>query len=118
MSDITKNPVEIPGATVPFFTYQEGETQVYEFDTSRTGPPEPMVNAMSGLKMIDDASKKLVMFNHKMPAGLFDKIGENFNIVEEMLEDGRAKVTFTYKAGESEKADLEDSDCHGDEEEA
>jgi len=118
MSEITKTEVEIPGATVPFYTYQEGETQVYEFDTSMKGPPDPMVNAMAGLKMITDESKKLVMINHKSPMGLFDKIGENFNIASEDLPDGKAKVVFTYKAGESEKANLEDTDCDGDGEEA
>jgi len=118
MSDITKTPVEVPGATVPFVTYKEGDMDVYEFDTSMMGPPEPMVNAMSGLKMITDASKKLVMINHKAPMGLFDKIGENYTIATEELPDGKSKVIFTYKAGESEKADLEDSDCDGDGEEA
>jgi len=73
-----------------------------------------MVNAMAGLKMITDETKKLVMINHKMPMGLFEKIEENFNITKEDLPDGKAKVIFTYKAGESEKADLDDSDCDGD----
>ena len=118
MSEIKKEPIEIEGATVPFYTYKEGETQVLEFDTSMKGPPEPMVNAMAGLKQITDSSKKLVMINHKAPMGLFDKIGENYNIATEDLPDGKAKVIFTYKEGESEKANLDDSDCHGDEEEA
>jgi hypothetical protein len=118
MSDITKTPIEVPGATVPFVTYEEDGIEVYEFDTSMMGPPEPMVNAMSGLKMITDTSKKLVMINHKKPMGLFDKIGENYNIDDEEMPDGKAKIIFTYKAGESEKADLDDSDCDGDGEEA
>jgi hypothetical protein len=118
MSDITKEPIEVDGSTVPFYTYKEGETQVLEFDTSMKGPPEPMVNAMAGLKLVTDNTKKLVMINHKSPMGLFDKIGENYNITKEDLPDGKSKTVFTYKAGESEKADLEDSDCHGDDEEA
>jgi hypothetical protein len=113
MSDIKREEIEVPGATVPFYTYKEGETQVYEFDTSKCGPPEPMVNAMAGLKLIDSPSKKLVMINHTKPMGLFDKIGENFNISDEKLEDGRAKIYFSYKEGASEKANLEDTDCSG-----
>jgi len=113
MSDIKKEQVEIPGATVPFFTYKEGETQVYEFDTSKCGPPEPMVNAMAGLKMIDGANKKLVMINHKKPMGLLNKIGENYNITDEVMDDGRVKLIFTYKEGASEKANLSDTHCHG-----
>jgi len=113
MSDIKKEQVEIPGATVPFFTYKEGETQVYEFDTSKCGPPEPMVNAMAGLKMIDGANKKLVMINHKKPMGLLNKIGDNYNIADEAMDDGRVKLIFTYKEGASEKANLSDTHCHG-----
>ena len=113
MSDIKKEQVEIPGATVPFFTYKEGETQVYEFDTSKCGPPEPMVNAMAGLKMIDGANKKLVMINHKKPMGLLNKIGDNYNIADEAMDDGRVKLIFTYKEGASEKANLNDSHCDG-----
>jgi len=113
MSDIAKEPIEVPGATVPFFTYKEGETQVYEFDTSKCGPPEPMVNAMAGLKLIDGPDKKLVMINHKKPMGLLNKVGENYEIAEETLPDGRVKLIFTYKPGASESANLDDSHCDG-----
>lgn len=41
------------GATVPFHEYQVGEGRVIEFDSSECGPPEPMVNAMIALKMVD-----------------------------------------------------------------
>ncbi len=54
--------------------------EYFEFDTSRCGPPEPMVNAMAGLKLVTDSGKKLVMINHKRPMGLLNKIGENFDI--------------------------------------
>ena len=113
MSELNRQPVEVPGATVPFFTYEMGETQYYEFDTSKCGPPEPMVNAMAGLKMIDAPDKKLVMINHKKPMGLLDKIGENYDIETEKMEDGRVKLIFSYKAGASEEANLNDASCHG-----
>jgi len=113
MSELTKEPIEVPGATVPFFTYTMGETQYFEFDTSKCGPPEPMVNAMAGLKMVDGADKKLVMINHKKPMGLLDKIGENYDIADEAMEDGRVKLIFSYRSGESEKADLTKNSCDG-----
>jgi hypothetical protein len=113
MSDIQKNEIEVAGATVPFFNYKEGDTEVYEFDTSRCGPPEPMVNAMAGLKMIDGPDKKLVMINHKKPMGLLDKVGANYDVATEDMDDGRVKLIFTYKEGESEKANLDDTSCHG-----
>jgi len=113
MSELNKQLIEVPGATVPFFTYTDGETQYYEFDTSKCGPPEPMVNAMAGLKMIDGPNKKVVMINHKKPMGLLDKIGENYNIDAESMDDGRVKLIFSYKPGASEEANLNDASCHG-----
>ncbi len=113
MSELKKEPIEVPGATVPFFTYTIGETQYFEFDTSKCGPPEPMVNAMAGLKMIDTPNKKVVMINHKKPMGLLDKIGENYDIETEKMDDGRVKLIFSYKAGESGNAKLDDAACNG-----
>jgi len=51
------------------------------------------------------------MINHKKPGGLISKIGENYNIVIDNMEDGRVKLTFSYKEGESEKANLSDNTC-------
>ena len=110
MSELIKQSIEVEGATVPFYTYAMGETQFVEFDTSKCGPPEPMVNAMAGLKLVNETTK-LSMINHKKPGGLLSKIGENYDIKNEKLEDGRVKLTFSYKAGESEKANLADNSC-------
>ena len=113
MSELTKEALEVEGATVPFFTYTLEDTQYIEFDTSKCGPPDPMVNAMAGLKLLDAPNKKVVMINHKSPGGLLAKIGENYDISEEKLESGLVKLVFSYKTGESEKADLNDAACHG-----
>jgi len=113
MSELTKEAIEVVGATVPFFTYTLGEDQIFEFDTSKCGPPDPMVNAMAGLKHIDGPHKKLFMINHKKPMGLLDKIGENYNIDTEKMEDGRVKLIFSYKENESENADLAQNSCEG-----
>ena len=113
MSELTKTELEVMGATVPFYTYTIEDTQYFEFDTSKCGPPDPMVNAMAGLKLIDDSNKKLVMINHKFPGGLIGKIGENYSHEKEELADGRVKIIFSYIAGESEKADLTKNSCAG-----
>jgi len=113
MSELEKKEIEVMGATVPFFTYTIEETQYFEFDTSKCGPPDPMVNAMAGLKLIDSAEKKLVMINHKFPGGLMGKIGENYAHEKEELADGRVKILFSYVEGESEKADLTQNSCGG-----
>jgi len=112
MSEL-KEALEVEGATVPFFTYKEGEDQIIEFDTSKCGPPDPMVNAMAGLKLLDGPGKKVVMINHKSPGGLLNKIGENYDILEEKLDGGLVKLTFSYRSGESEKADLSNNSCSG-----
>lgn len=111
MSAIFKESIEVEGANVPFFTYALEENQIFEFDTSKCGPPDPMVNAMAGLRLLDAANKKLVMINMTKPGGLISKIGENYDIETEKLADGRVKMTFSYKTGESEKADLSDNTC-------
>ena len=105
--------IEVAGATLDFFEYTKDNITYFLFDSSMTGPPEPMVNAMAGLRLIDDKSKKLVMINHKTPGGLFAKIGENFNFEVEELEDGRSKVTFGFKDEASLNADLSATHCDG-----
>jgi len=113
MSELNREEIEVEGANVPFFTYTLGEDQIFEFDTSKCGPPDPMVNAMAGLKLLDATNKKVVMINHKSPGGLLAKIGENYDIAEEKLEDGRVKLIFSYKSGDSEQADLTQNTCAG-----
>ena len=105
--------VEVEGATVDFYKFQKDKDSYYMFDTSRCGPPEPMVNAMAGLKLVTNPNVKLIMINHKKPMGLLNKIKDNFNIEFENLSDGNVKLIFSYKEGESEKAKLNDAACHG-----
>ena len=104
--------LEVADSTVDFYTYKKENSTYFQFDTSMTGPPEPMVNAMAGLNLIDSANKKLVMINHKSPGGLLAKIGENFDIEEEAIDGGKVKLTFSYRSGASEAADLSDNSCH------
>jgi len=103
--------IEVEGSTVDFFEYIQNGLSYYYFDTSMCGPPDPMVNAMAGLRLIDAPNKRLVMINHKVPGGLFGKIGQNFDHMIEELPDGRAKVVFAYLDGKSEQADLTKNTC-------
>lgn len=109
----TKEKVSVTGASVDFYRFTQDATTYYTFDTSSYGPPEPMVNAMSGLKLIDSPDKKLLMINHKAPMGLFDKIGENFEYELTDLEDGKVQILFSYVPQKSETADLSDTSCSG-----
>lgn len=110
-SDATK--IDVEGSTVDFYTFIQDDTTYFGFDTSRCGPPDPMVNAVAGLKLIDAPNKRLLMINHKMPMGLFDKIAGDFDNISSIREDGLAIVIFSFK----EKVDMNDSrydaSCHG-----
>ena len=104
--------VEVNGATVPFMKYEENGTVIYQFDSSKAGHPEPMINAMSGLQLIQNG-EKLEMINSKAPMGLFPKIEADFNFEVEELVDGRFKITFT-KRGEGDMAtDFSNTGCSG-----
>lgn len=104
--------IEVLGATVDFFKSIENGLTTYQFDTSRCGPPEPMVNAMAGLQLLDKDSQ-LVMINHQSPGGLFPKIESEFNYESSTLEDGKAKVVFTRKDGAQNTTDFTQNKCSG-----
>ena len=114
MSKIPSNAVkiEVVGATVDFFKEAKDGQSTYYFDTSKEGPPAPMVNAMSGLALIKDTNDKLVMINHKMPGGLFAKLEADVSHTDEEIEGGLVKVTFSsVNAGVD--SDLTQNSCHG-----
>ncbi len=104
--------IEVQGATVDFFKSIEDGLTTYHFDTSRCGPPEPMVNAMVGLQLLDEKSQ-LIMINHKSPAGLFPKVEEEFNYFVEELDNGFAKIIFRKKAGSINTTDFTQNSCSG-----
>ena len=105
--------IEVEGATVDFFELAKDGMSTYYFDTSKEGPPHPMVNAMSGLKLIKDTQNKLVMINHKMPGGLFGKLEADVSHVAEDLDDGKVKVVFSSNKDAGVSSDLTQTSCHG-----
>jgi len=105
--------VEVNGATVPFVKYEEDGVVVYQFDTSRSGHPEPMVNAMCGLQQLIKTNEKLVMINSKPPMGLFPKVEAEFNFKVSELEDGIFKIIFTKRGATDTSTDFKDTGCGG-----
>ena len=103
--------IEVNGATVDFFKLEEDGQSTYYFDTSKCGPPEPMVNAMSGLKLIKGTDSKLVMINHKTPGGLFSRLEDDISHQAEEL-DGFVRVTFTSNNSSCSDSDLDQNSCH------
>lgn len=106
-------PIEVLGSTVPFYTFTKDEWIYYYFDSSMTAVPEPMVNAMAGLRLIDDVKKRLVMINHQPPLGLFPKIEGHFNFELKYNSEEKAVVIFSYIPEKSEGADLSQTHCDG-----
>jgi len=115
MSNIPSNAVkiEVNGATVDFFKLEKDGQSSYYFDTSSEGPPHPMVNAMSGLKLIKGTSDTLVMINHKAPGGLFAKLGDDVSHLVEDLDGGLVKVVFSSISGTGTDSDLSQTSCGG-----
>jgi len=104
--------IEVEGATVDFFELAKDGVSVYYFDTSKEGPPHPMVNAMCGLKLIKNTNSTLVMINHKAPGGLFGKLEADVSYATQEIEGGLVQVTFSnINAGVD--SDLNQTSCHG-----
>jgi phenylacetate-coenzyme A ligase PaaK-like adenylate-forming protein len=106
--------IQVEGQTVPFYKYKIGDTTYIEFDTSRCGPPEPMVNAMLALKEISSMDNaKVVMINHKKPMGLLPKVEGEYDIAEQEAEGGNVKLIFSKKENPTAQTDFNDTNCHG-----
>ena len=110
---MTPQPLHVDNTTVPFSTYAIDEIQYIEFDTSMCIPPEPMVNAMVALELLTSNKVKIVMINHRSPVGLLAKVGAFYDIETTDLGDGKLKLIFSYKEGETPKADLSQKSCAG-----
>ncbi|MGE4419048.1 MAG: hypothetical protein AB7D38_04345 [Sulfurimonas sp.] len=99
--------IEVAGATVDFFKLEKDGESTYYFDTSKCGPPDPMVNAVCGLKLIKGTNDKLVMMNHKTPGGLFAKLGDDVSYEIETLDSGLVKIVFSSNSASSANTDFE-----------
>jgi hypothetical protein len=106
--------IEVTGSTVDFFKFQDGDITVFTFDTSACQPPEPMVNGMCGLKLLDKPNERLEMINHKAPMGLFPKIEADFNYeVIDLDDNGKVKVVFSKKEDAKNSTDFTQNSCSG-----
>ena len=107
--------INIDGATLPFYEIELNGVKYYEFDASEVGCPEPMVNAMAGLKFISQSAKnsKLVMINSHEPKGLYKKIGDKFNWSVESLSKEKVKIIFASIEGKSNATDFTQTECEG-----
>lgn len=114
MYPIPKNAkkIELKNATVEFYEFSKNEIEYLYFDSSLCSVPEPMINALLGLKLISNTKKKLLMLNHSVPNGLFPKIDKNFDFIVEEYEDIFI-IEFSNKKNAKEEIDYEDNQCSG-----
>ncbi|EDZ61201.1 hypothetical protein SMGD1_0294 [Sulfurimonas gotlandica GD1] len=108
---IEANKIEVAGATVDFFELAKDGVSTYYFDSSKCGPPDPMVNAMSGLRLIKNTNNTLVMINFKSPGGLFAKLEADIAHTVENMDGGLVKITFT-NVNSGVDSDLTQTACH------
>ncbi len=89
-----KELVEVPRTTLKFYKYEADGLLFYEFDATECSPPEPMVNAINGLRMLKNENERLsVTFFHE-PTPLFEKTAKSFIHEIEELESGDVRVIF------------------------
>ena len=89
--------IEIPRATLDVYTYEKDELRFFEFDATRCEPPEPMVNTIVCLSLIENKNDRLLgKFFHE-PAPLYDKVGDKFSHTAVELENGDFEIIFALK---------------------
>ena len=94
---MSREKIEVPMATLEFVKYKENGSTCYEFNATECQPPEPMVNAMVGLKLLQNENDRLVGIFFHEPAPLYDRIGQNFSHEATELENGDFKIIFKLK---------------------
>ena len=92
-----KEPFSVTGATLAFYRYEADGLVYYEFDATECEPPEPMVNALRGLQLLDTSDKRLLMINMQEPEGLYLRIADAFAWEVSPRENGDVEIVFRRK---------------------
>jgi uncharacterized protein (DUF2249 family) len=89
-----KELIVVPRATLDIYNYTEDGLNFYEFDATECSPPEPMVNTIVVLEMLqDEHDRLLVRFFHE-PVPLYERLSQNFSYESRELENGDFEVIF------------------------
>jgi len=91
---LNKELVEVPGATLPFSSYEKDGLMFYEFDATECSPPEPMVNTIRGLSLLKSENDRLVGFFFHEPFPLYERIPFTISHEATELENGDFRVEF------------------------
>lgn len=91
---MNKEKIEVQGATLDFFKYKEDSLTYYEFDATECSPPEPMVNAINGLRMLKNDNDRLVGIFFHEPTPLYNRLANQFLHEAIALKSGDFKIIF------------------------
>ncbi len=94
---MNKEPVQIPNATLDFFKYEKDGLVIYEFDATECQPPEPMVNTMCALQVLNNPNERVVGTFFHEPFPLYQRISTHFEFESKELVDGDFRVIFKKK---------------------
>jgi hypothetical protein len=91
---MNKEKIELPKATLDFYKYEEDGLTYYEYNATKCQPPEPMVNTIVGLNLLQNENDRLVGIFFHEPFPLYERIP--LTIAHEAVEqeDGSFKITF------------------------
>ncbi|NOQ30161.1 MAG: hypothetical protein GQ570_03465 [Helicobacteraceae bacterium] len=106
-----KTPYNMTGASLEFVTYIIDDINYYEFDCSEVECPEPMINAMAGLKNITQLNERLVMIGLQEPAGLYPRINKDFSWEVKEIENDLFKITFKKIDSNSNSSNFDNDSC-------
>lgn len=88
--------IYVKKSTVQFLKYFKKKKTYYIFDTSLCTQPEPMINALRGISLLNENSK-LLMINHSIPLGLFLRIKNQIKYKVKKLNKDKYLIIFKIK---------------------
>ncbi|MEA3227942.1 MAG: hypothetical protein U9P38_02595 [Campylobacterota bacterium] len=91
---MNREKIELPMATLEFVKYEEDGLTFYEFNATQCQPPEPMVNAIHGIKLLKNENDRLVGIFFHEPTPLYERVGSNYTYEAIELENGDFKIIF------------------------
>jgi len=89
-----KEKVDMPMTTLDFYKYEEDGVTYYEFDATECSPPEPMVNTMNALRLIQSDKERLVGYFFHEPTPLYTKIANYFSYEAEELPNFQKTLIY------------------------
>lgn len=92
-----KELIKVPRATLDIYRYEENGFTIYEFDATECSPPEPMVNTIVTLELLEDENDILKVLYFHEPTPLYERVATAFSYLSEELDNGDFLVTFRKK---------------------